>query len=169
MRNIFRGLTAADHEPDRHLRRGSEAREWRLSQNMSRAAVGKAFDRGDKAAALQLRARLAQREPDDVRHDAVQRLRQDERHGVVRRQAPAPWELVEHEIDALPRARRLVHEVRAEGLRGEPDLRARQRHPDNAWDLDLVPLAVGRARGPAAREVRDERRLAAVTVVELEP
>ena len=74
----------------------------------------------------------------------------------------------EDEVEPLFRPRRLVDDIGGQRLRAEPELRARQRHADDAWHVDLVRLAVCRAPGAASDEVGNQLGVAAVAVVEPE-
>ena len=66
------------------------------------------------------------RRPTTLRHAAVQRLRQHERHLVVGRERPLRRELPHDDAELLQRLRRLVDVLRRQRLRGEPGVRLRQ-------------------------------------------
>ena len=101
-----------------------------------------------------------EREPDEARHDAVSRLRDDQRHVVVGRQPPVLGHLRENDVRLLAGLRDRYSTDGVQRLAGQ--LRGRSATavwPTTSRNVDLVRLAV---RGLARRlAVEEERRSAA--------
>src|SRR5437762_2884019 len=111
--------------------------------------------------------RPRERQADDLRHDAVLWLRQDERHLLVRRERPVRRNLSDDDPEPLSRLRRFVDVRGPQRHRREPRVRLRDRVADDVRDVDLVHLAVRRPCRRPAREVEEQPWRVAVAVVEL--
>ena len=108
--------------------------------------------------------------PTILRDDAVQRLREHERHLVERREVARRRVLPQHACRCAARRRRLVDELRRQRLRrrgARARRRASSRRRSAPRPRSRVQFAV--VAGPRPAEVDDERRVAAVAVVELGP
>ena len=162
---------ARDRDPDVHPGRSGDAGPRQLEdRHVPAAPCPPAPLRTWSPRRSHFRCARSTRQADQLRHDAVRRLRHDQRHVVVGRQTAL--------ASASARARRspcrpgladLVDDRRRQRLAGEPARgRPRSGCADEIRNVDLVRLAV---RGPAGLlPVEEEHvpRRVAVPVVELE-
>ena len=116
------------------------------------AGPARLLDLDLEPAPLALPLRPSERQPDELRHDAVGRLGNDERHAVVGREPALARLLAEHDVELLAGLADLVDDRRRQRLPGEPRARGLHRLADEIRHVDLVRPAVrGLAAAPARR------------------